>query len=146
MDITTMLNAKSPAAAVAAAAAEQQFQQQIAQSVSYPSPTSTTSPTDLQHPLSMLGPGYGEQSYENGFLPQQQERIHTQDIGVSRGSDQRQGSNGSVKAFACTTCGKGFARRSDLARHGKKFLQSSILVLISLARTYSQRRPPTRLS
>lgn len=25
-----------------------------------------------------------------------------------------------VKAYPCSTCGKGFARRSDLARHGKK--------------------------
>ena len=119
MDITNMLNDKSPAAAVAAAAAERQFQQQMAQSVSYPSPTSTTSPTDLQNPMSMLGPSYGEQSYETGFMAQQQGSIHNQGIAAPGGSNQRHGSNGSVKAFACTTCGKGFARRSDLARHGK---------------------------
>jgi hypothetical protein len=27
--------------------------------------------------------------------------------------------NGPPKAFACSSCGKGFARRSDLARHGR---------------------------
>ena len=117
MDITNMLNGKSPAAAAAAAAAERQFQQQMAHNVSYPSPTSTTSPTELQHPMSMLASSYGERPYENGYMPQQHEE---QEITDPTTDSQRNGSNGSVKAFACTTCGKGFARRSDLARHGKR--------------------------
>jgi len=33
--------------------------------------------------------------------------------------------NGPTKAFACSTCGKGFARRSDLARHGKLTCKNS---------------------
>jgi uncharacterized Zn-finger protein len=54
--------------------------------------------------------------------------------------------NGPPKAFACSTCGKGFARRSDLARHerihsgirphvcdwpgcGKQFIQRSALTV-----------------
>ncbi len=112
-----MLNRKSPAAAAAVAAAEQQFQQQMAQNVSYPSPTSTTSPTDLQNPMSMLGSAYGERHYENGYMPLQQGMRQQEDTEPMNGS-QRHGSSGGVKAFACTTCGKGFARRSDLARHG----------------------------
>jgi hypothetical protein len=27
------------------------------------------------------------------------------------------------KGFACSSCGKGFARRSDLSRHGKKIAE-----------------------
>ena len=33
---------------------------------------------------------------------------------------RQSGDNGPPKAFACSTCGKGFARRSDLARHGEQ--------------------------
>ncbi len=112
-----MLNRKSPADV--AAAAERQFQQQMAQGVSYPSPTSTTSPTDLQQPMSMLGQQYGERAFDNGYVSQQHEGVHQQDAMGSASNTQRHGSNASIKAFACTTCGKGFARRSDLARHGK---------------------------
>jgi hypothetical protein len=35
--------------------------------------------------------------------------------------------NGPPKAFACSTCGKGFARRSDLARHGMSCFRSYIM-------------------
>ncbi|KAL6717542.1 hypothetical protein ACLMJK_005457 [Lecanora helva] len=108
MDITNMLNGKSQQ--------QRQYQQQMAQNVNYPSPTSNTSPTDLHHPMSMLAPGYGERPYESGYIPQQQGEHKT---AGSMSNAPRSGSDGNVKSFACTTCGKGFARRSDLARHGR---------------------------
>ena len=41
------------------------------------------------------------------------------DITHSSNIPGNQSSSQSAKAFACSSCGKAFARRSDLARHGK---------------------------
>lgn len=145
MDITNILNSKGPAAA---AAAEHQLQQQLAHgthfggrkssdtasdrgesphasenSSRYSSRSSQPlhavanssntmrypSPTQMQQPLPMLQNGFVSNNLlENEYIadePNEQERPMTAFTGQ--------------KAFACNTCGKGFARRSDLARHGE---------------------------
>lgn len=112
MDITNMLNGKGPAAV--AAAAERQLQQHMAQGVSY------NPPPQLQQQMPMLPTTYVERSFQNVYMQQQQQQQqqnHQREAGADDSGSSRQNSNGSVKAFACTTCGKGFARRSDLARH-----------------------------
>jgi uncharacterized Zn-finger protein len=40
-----------------------------------------------------------------------------------QGNDRSGRQSAEGKAFPCSTCGKGFARRSDLTRHGKVFFQ-----------------------
>lgn len=79
-----------------------------------------SSPSQLQHPMSIITGGYAAQSLglENGYMPgqhpdgQQNQVEHLNNPGRTSGNE-------AVKAFACTTCSKGFARRSDLARHGR---------------------------
>jgi hypothetical protein len=68
------------------------------------------SPTAMQNPLPMLQQPYRPDGFENGMM--QQDNI--------RGPSRQQSGDGTAqKAFPCSTCGKGFARRSDLARHGR---------------------------
>ena len=68
------------------------------------------SPAAMQNPLPMLQQTYRpENGYESGGMQQD----HTGEHG------RQSGDNVPQKAFPCSTCGKGFARRSDLARHGK---------------------------
>ena len=144
MDITNMLNGKGPAAV--AAAAERQLQHHMAQGVSYnPRP-------QLQPQTPMLSTAYTERPFQNLFMQQQhnhqqqqqqkqqQQGINHHEDGPDDSGSSRQNSNGSVKAFACTTCGKGFARRSDLARHGKGVRRSSELLLRCHNRADTQRR------
>ena len=69
------------------------------------------SPTAMQNPLPMLQQPYRPDGFENGMMQQEN----------SRGPSRQQSGDGiAQKAFPCSTCGKGFARRSDLARHGRR--------------------------
>ncbi|KAL5377691.1 hypothetical protein DPSP01_009616 [Paraphaeosphaeria sporulosa] len=104
----------------------------------YPSPT----PMQQQAPMQMLNNNsYIPNPQENPYAQQQMPDQQTQHAGGRPANE-----NGPPKAFACSTCGKGFARRSDLARHerihsgirphvceypncGKQFIQRSALTV-----------------
>ena len=146
MDITTILNTKGSAAA---AAAEAQLQQQLAQAAQLdnrtPSEMSsergpqshtgdapmyangqhslhqlTNMPQEMRYPSPSQTP-QGVQMMQNGYMP---ENLHDQAY-AQNGSNGSRPMGDAVKSFACGTCNKGFARRSDLARHG---MYDSILI------------------
>lgn len=72
-------------------------------SMRYPSPTA------MQSPLPMMQQSYRpDNTFDNNMLqPDNAQRA------------RQSGDTVAQKAFPCSTCGKGFARRSDLARHGQ---------------------------
>lgn len=78
------------------------------------------STSQVQHPMSMLPSGYQPQhlGLENGYVHGQHQDEQQNQVDQLNNPSRSTGGNDSVKAFACTTCSKGFARRSDLARHG----------------------------
>ena len=73
------------------------------------------SPTAMQSPLPMLQQPYRHENNFNSGMMQQD------NIQPPRPAEQQ-------KAFPCSTCGKGFARRSDLARHGMFILHLPSIV------------------
>lgn len=76
----------------------------------YPSPSANTMGVPMPLPNGYAPNGQAD----NPYAQQPPAEQTTQQTG-GRASNE----NGPPKAFACSTCGKGFARRSDLARHGK---------------------------
>ncbi|THV53590.1 hypothetical protein BGAL_0047g00440 [Botrytis galanthina] len=96
------------------------------------------SPPGMQNAMPMMQQPYRpDLPFDNSMMPTQQQD----------NTRQRQPGDATVtKAFPCSTCGKGFARRSDLARHerihsgvrphvcdypgcGKQFIQRSALTV-----------------
>lgn len=97
----------------------------------YPSPTAMQNPTHMMHQ-----PYRQDSSFDSGagMMIQQD---------VSQVPQRQASGDGAQKAFPCSTCGKGFARRSDLARHGKSrtILDYSSTILTYLERIHSGVRP-----
>ncbi|KAF2744615.1 hypothetical protein M011DRAFT_496134 [Sporormia fimetaria CBS 119925] len=100
------------------------------------------SPTSMQAPMPMLN--------NNNYIPNPPDHTYaqhqTQDPQNQQPGGRPSSDSAPPKAFACQTCGKGFARRSDLARHerihsgirphvceypncGKQFIQRSALTV-----------------
>jgi hypothetical protein len=78
------------------------------------------SPSQLHQQMPLIQHSYHPASNDPGYAqpPMNAAPPPVQDQQPQQEGTQRSTGSGLPKAFACSTCGKGFARRSDLARHG----------------------------
>jgi hypothetical protein len=101
------------------------------------------SPAQMQAPMPMLNNNnYIPNPPEHAYAQQQQVQVQEQ---IQHHGGRPASDTGPPKAFACSTCGKGFARRSDLARHGKELGPQHQSARTDFPRTYPQRHPPARV-
>ena len=91
---------------------------QLSNGLRYPSPS------HMQTPVPLIQQNYGPNGTPDVNFPQAMPVQPADDGGQSEiDKSSIGGGSGLVKAFACSTCGKGFARRSDLARHGTLWIE-----------------------
>lgn len=92
----------------------------------YPSPTAMQAPMQISssmHNAMQMG-GFADMSGMGNVPSMAMHHIHHQQPPPQQQQQhqqqqQPQQPQAPVKAYPCSTCGKGFARRSDLARHGE---------------------------
>lgn len=125
MEIGGLLNARH------AAAADAQLRRQIQQSMQMDGgvPYGMGQGSTLAHhqqsmhqsnglPYGVMAqPQHGAQMYAQSYMARHENQNALTDDNFGA---MRQKNETAPKAFACSTCQKGFARRSDLARHGKE--------------------------
>ena len=66
----------------------------------------------------MTAHGQNHHLHPDTFMMPQSQRKSSE---IDQNTDSQQAADLASKLFACSTCAKGFARRSDLARHGMCF-------------------------
>lgn len=91
-------------------------------STSHGMPRSFPSPTAMQAPLHIPNPMSSAMQMSN--FPDMHSMANMSGMPMQHMPQQSQSPQQPVKAYPCSTCGKGFARRSDLARHGKPHLRA----------------------